>query len=202
MDKSKKLEILKALFYTCMILANVIAVKIGSFWGYVMTVGILTYPITYLMTDIISECWSKEEARNTVIFGFVLSIISVIVTQSAVLVPNAPFYDGSAFDAVFNFVPRVVLASLMAYFVSQNIDVSLFHKIRSYTGKKHLWIRNNISTMVSQLFDSFLFISIAFYGILPIDAIITMIGVQYGFKFIIAIMDTPFIYLGRHWIEK
>ena len=64
LNKSNKLEILKALFYTCMILANVIAVKIGSFWGYFMTVGILTYPVTYLMTDIISECWSKEEART------------------------------------------------------------------------------------------------------------------------------------------
>jgi len=201
MKKSTKLDIFKGVFFMSIILANVLATKIGSFFGFFMDIGILVYPLTYLMTDLISECWGKEQANRTVRIGFFLSLSTVLITLLAVSIGAAPFADATGFNTLFLAVPRIVLASMIAFLISQSIDVNLFHWIKKKTNGKHLWIRNNGSTMISQLFDSVIFTTIAFLGVFPPGALLAMIGVQYVAKFIIAAADTPFVYLGRRWVD-
>ncbi len=152
------------------------------------------------MTDVIGEIWGKKEAGLTVRNGFICQIISLIIIGIAVLLPVAPFSDNQLeFRSILMSTFRVTGASMIAYLCSQTWDVWLFHKIRDAYYRKHKtikggkWLWNNGSTMTSQIIDTAIFITIAFYGTVP--NILTMILSQYLVKFIYAAVDTPFFYL-------
>lgn len=118
------------------------------------------------------------------------------------LPPAAGFQEQAAFETIFNGSFRVILASLVSYFVSQHLGVSIFHRLKHRHGRKKLWLRNSLSTMTSQLFDTVLFITIAFWGIVPTGVLIGMIVSQYIWKVMVAIIDTPFVYLLVRCIRK
>ena len=193
---NKNLILLYGIFITSLLIANILSAKIVTFWGMVIPAAIVAYPLTFLMTDIIGEIWGKEEANNAVKLGFICQLISLAMIGLAILLPVAPFADNQAeFKGIMSQSFRVVAASLVAYYCSQSWDVWIFHKIREMgTGRK--WIRNNVSTMTSQILDTAIFITIAFYGIVP--NIWVMIGSQYLIKCVYALLDTiPFYYLTR-----
>jgi uncharacterized integral membrane protein (TIGR00697 family) len=130
-----------------------------------------------------------------VLTGFLAQILAIIFIWIAIKLPAASFYENQqSFELIFTAGFRVTIASLVAYLVSQNLDVTIFDKLKKRHGKKKLWIRNNLSTMASQLVDTAIFISIAFYGTMPLGVLIGMIFSQYIFKFIVAILDTPVVY--------
>lgn len=190
------LTILHGIFITSLLIANVLSAKIVTFWGMVIPAAIVAYPLTFLMTDLIGEIWGKEQANQAVKLGFICQITSLIMIGLAILLPVAPFADNQAeFRGIMGQSFRVVAASLVAYYCSQSWDVWIFHKIREMnTGYK--WIRNNVSTMTSQLIDTAIFITIAFYGIVP--NIWVMIFSQYLIKIVYAALDTiPFYLLTR-----
>ena len=193
---NKNLILLYGIFITSLLIANVLSAKIVTFWGLVIPAAIVAYPLTFLMTDVIGEIWGKEEANNAVKLGFICQIISLSMIGLAILLPVAPFADNQAeFRSIMSQSFRVVAASLVAYYCSQSWDVWIFHKIREKS-TAHKWIRNNVSTMTSQLIDTAIFITIAFYGIVP--NIWVMIGSQYLIKCVYALLDTiPFYYLTR-----
>ena len=158
--------------------------------------AIVAYPLTFLMTDVIGEIWGKEQANQSVKLGFICQLISLILIGLSILLPVAPFADNQAeFKGIMAQSFRVVAASLIAYYYSQSWDVWVFHKIREKgTGNK--WLRNNLSTMTSQIIDTVIFITIAFVGSVP--NIWVMIGSQYLIKCVYALLDTiPFYYLTR-----
>lgn len=193
---NKNLLILNGIFITSLLIANVVSAKIVTFWGLVIPAAIVAYPLTFLMTDIIGEIWGKEQANETVKLGFICQLISLVLIGLAILLPVAPFADNQAeFKGIMAQSFRVVAASLVAYYCSQSWDVWVFHKIREKgTGNK--WLRNNLSTMTSQIIDTAIFITIAFIGSVP--NIWVMIISQYLIKFIYALLDTiPFYYLTR-----
>lgn len=193
---NKNLLILNGIFITSLLIANVVSAKIVTFWGLVIPAAIVAYPLTFLMTDIIGEIWGKEQANETVKLGFICQLISLVLIGLAILLPVAPFADNQAeFKGIMAQSFRVVAASLVAYYCSQSWDVWVFHKIREKgTGNK--WLRNNLSTMTSQIIDTAIFITIAFIGSVP--NIWVMIGSQYLIKFTYALLDTiPFYYLTR-----
>ena len=192
----KNLLILNGIFITSLLIANVVSAKIVTFGGLVIPAAIVAYPLTFLMTDVIGEIWGKEQANETVKLGFICQLISLILIGLAIILPVAPFADNQAeFKGIMAQSFRVVAASLVAYYCSQSWDVWVFHKIREKgTGNK--WLRNNLSTMTSQIIDTAIFITIAFIGSVP--NIWVMIGSQYLIKCIYALLDTiPFYYLTR-----
>lgn len=197
MEKTNKnLLILNGIFITSLLIANVVSAKIVTLGGLVIPAAIVAYPLTFLMTDVIGEIWGKEQATETVKLGFICQLISLVLIGLAILLPVAPFADNQAeFKGIMAQSFRVVAASLVAYYCSQSWDVWVFHKIREKgTGNK--WLRNNLSTMTSQIIDTAIFITIAFVGSVP--NIWVMIGSQYLIKCIYALLDTiPFYYLTR-----
>lgn len=189
----KNLLILNGVFITSLLIANVVSAKIVTFGGLVIPAAIVAYPLTFLMTDVIGEIWGKEQANETVKIGFICQLISLVLIGLAILLPVAPFADNQAeFKSIMSQSFRVVAASLVAYYCSQSWDVWLFHKIRQY-GVNKKWLRNNASTLTSQIIDTAIFITIAFAGKVP--NIWVMIFSQYLIKAVYALLDTIPFYL-------
>lgn len=194
-------EYIIAIMAALVVIANIIAGKIVVFGPFVVPAAVIVYASTFLITDILSEKWGKREARKAVWAGFYANIVLVVAIYIAVNWTAAPFaLDFSeSFNSVLGIVPRVTLASMVAYLISQNHDIFAFHWWKDRTQGKHLWLRNIASTMVSQAIDTGIFITIAFYGVM--DIVPLLIG-QYVVKLIIAVLDTPFIYFISWLMDK
>ena len=202
MRREDKYALLTATFVLALATANVIASKVVVLFGFAAPAGIIVYPVTFMVTDVISEVYGKNKSKRVVWIGFAMMIFLLILTRLAIWLPPAPFYKNQeAFEKIFSASNRIVVASLVAYLASQTCDVALFHFWKGVTRDRHLWIRNNVSTMTSQLVDTILFILIAFYGTYTLSDCLRLIGGQYLFKFAFAILDTPFVYLGVWWAK-
>lgn len=201
MQKTQQnLIILNAVFVTCLIIANIVSCKVVVIGPLTIPAAIVAYPLTFLMTDVIGEIWGREQANRTVKLGFCMQILSLTLIFLATLLPVAPYADNQAeFQSILGSSFRVVFASMVSYACSQTWDVFMFHKIRDWYIAKHgttkggKWMWNNGSTMTSQIIDTAIFITIAFYGVVP--NIFAMIASQYLIKFVYAACDTPFFYL-------
>jgi uncharacterized integral membrane protein (TIGR00697 family) len=180
----------------CIILANIYVTKQFILFGLSATGGNITYGAIFLSTDLLCEHYSKEEGRKAVFIGFFASLFYLVTSQLILFIQPA-VYDqvNPGMKAIFSFAPRIILASLTAYLISQLHDIWAFHFIREKTAGKMLWLRNNGSTWVSQLIDSITFSSIAFLGVFPLKIVLQIILSTYLLKIIIAALDTPFIYL-------
>jgi len=178
------------------VLANIFVTKQIILFGLAATGGNVVYGCTFLITDLLSEHYSKKDARRAVFLGFFASIVFLIMSQLIIaFAPSAEdFVDGSM-KTLFGLVPRIVAASMAAYLISQLHDIWAFHFWRNKTKGKHLWLRNNFSTWISQLIDSCVFVLGAFWGVFPGDVLIQIIITTYLLKIIVAATDTPFIYL-------
>jgi uncharacterized integral membrane protein (TIGR00697 family) len=194
----QNLQMLLGIFVVSLIVANIVSAKIVSFWGLVIPAAIVAYPLTFLITDVIGEIWGKEMANRAVKIGFICQLISLVLIGLSILLPVAPFADNQEqFVGIMKSSFRVVAASLVAYLVSQSWDVWLFHKLKEKCNGKHKWLRNNASTMTSQMIDTAIFITIAFWGVVP--NIWVMILSQYLIKAVYALLDTiPFYLLTKN----
>jgi uncharacterized integral membrane protein (TIGR00697 family) len=197
----QNLQILIGIFVVSLIVANIVSAKIVSFWGLVIPAAIVAYPLTFLITDVIGEIWGKGMANRVVKIGFICQLISLVLIGLSMLLPVAPFADNQAqFVGIMKSSFRVVAASLVAYLVSQSWDVWLFHKLKEKCNGKHKWLRNNASTLTSQMIDTAIFITIAFWGVVP--NIWVMILSQYLIKAVYALLDTIPFYLLTKNIDK
>ena len=188
---------LTGVFIGLLIICNVIASKIMTIWIFTVPTAIWAYSLTFLVSDVICDVYGRERAKQVVLAGFVASLVAIILVIVAIWSPPAVFYnDQKAFETVLGLMPRIVFASMVAYLISQLHDVYVFDFWRRRTGGRHLWFRNNASTMTSQAIDTVVFIILAFYGMFPVGA---MILSHIGLKWIIAICDTPFCYLLVRW---
>ncbi len=189
------LAVLAMAFTTFLVVANIIATKIVTLGNWSVSVSFIAYPLTFLVTDTISEVYGRRTVTVVVWTGFALSLLVVLLTYVGGIIPAASFWEGQqAYDDILGSVPRIVLASMVAYLISQNNDVILFHVLKRVTKDKHLWLRNNGSTIVSQALDSAVFVSIAFAGTVPGGVLWELIYVQYVIKLGIAALDTPLVY--------
>ncbi len=185
--------ILTSLFSGSLVLAAVLATKIITVAGLTVPAGVLAYALTFICTDVVGEVWGKHRAREVVGAGFLTLITAFGLIQLALHWPPAGFWEGQeAFAAILSTTPRIILGSLIAYLVSQFTDVWIFHACRRITAGRHLWLRNNLSTALSQLIDTLIFISIAFLGVMPI---LPLIVGQWIIKLGIAALDTGVVYL-------
>ena len=203
-------------FVTTLVVANIIAIKLIAFdvpfipdgWlidnVWVVPVSSLTYPITFLLTDTMSELFGRRATTRIVWIGFGCNILMLAMVYIAKIAPGADFWVAQGgqehYDFILGSVPRIVFASMCAYLVSQNFDVFAFHFLRRRTGERNLWIRNNASTMMSQGLDTALFVTIAFAEVpgllngVPVSVLVTMLVGQYLIKVALAALDTPVVY--------
>ncbi|MCC0654219.1 queuosine precursor transporter [Clostridioides sp. ES-S-0001-03] len=191
----RNLTLLNCVFVTSLVVSNIVAGKVVDIFGLVVPAAVVAYPLTFLCTDIIGEIWGKEEANRTVKRGILMQLFSLLLITIAIALPSASFATeySSNLKVVLGQNVRFVLASLIAYILAQSNDVFIFHKLKERFNGKHKWLRNNASTMLSQLIDTAIFITIGFWGTVP--SLITMIMSQYVVKFFLALLDTPFFYL-------
>ncbi|KGP93078.1 hypothetical protein N780_12200 [Pontibacillus chungwhensis BH030062] len=183
------------------VVANIQVTKTIEMFGLTATLGNIIYGTVFLATDILNEKYGKEEAKKAVWLGFFTLISMTVMMQIAVkwFTPVGTEVQ-TALETIFGLLPRVAAGSLVAYIVSQYVDVFIYSKLKSmFAGDRLLWVRNNGSTMISQLLDSFVFTLIAFLGEVPTNVWFEIFITTYVIKFIVAALDTPFLYLAKRF---
>ena len=212
-DKLKAQQIymiLSALFIASLVVSNLIFQKFfyWDFFGiytFEISVGILPYPVTFLITDIISEVYGKKKANQVVTTGIFASFFSLLIVYAADTVPATAWspIDDSLFARVFGATAIAVFASMAAYLLAQYIDIQLFHFWKKLTKGKHLWLRNNFSTFLSQFVDTFsvLFLLCSF-GKIDWELFGGLLLSGFLFKVLIAALDTPFLYAAVYGMRK
>ncbi len=202
--------ILGALFISSLVASNLIFQKFfyWDFFGvytFEISVGILPYPITFLITDIISEIFGKRKANQIVTAGIFASFFSLLIVTAAAAVPATEWspINNEIFDQVFGATVIAVFASMIAYLLAQYIDIHIFHFWKRVTKGKHLWIRNNFSTFFSQFVDTFaVLLLLCSAGILNWDRFGILLLNGFLFKILVAALDTPILYLAVHLLRK
>lgn len=187
------------------ILSNIQVCKNVDIFGLSTTVGNVLYAASFLVTDILSEKYGKKAAKKAVYIGIFTTVIFLIGTQALLkFVPNSTDIMNGPMTELFGFVPRVAIGSIVGYICSQTIDVSLYHLIWKKTGdnQKMLWLRNCGSTLTSQAVDTVVFTFIAFWGVYEKPVFVSILLTTYLFKAIVALCDTPFVYLARKLTVK
>ncbi|SFJ99160.1 hypothetical protein SAMN04487936_10653 [Halobacillus dabanensis] len=181
------------------VIANIQVVKTVEMFGLNATLGNIVYGTAFLATDILNEKYGKQDAKKAVWMGFTTLITMTIIMQFVLLFhPGENDIAQPALETLFGLVPRIAIGSLIAYIVSQYFDVWLYAKLKQiFSSDRNLWIRNNGSTMISQLVDTCIFCLIAFYGVYPLDVWLEIFLTTYVIKFLVAALDTPFFYLAK-----
>ena len=206
---------LGALFITSLVVSNLIFqkffywypfdIKIFDTQLFELSVGILPYPITFLITDLISEIYGKKSANRVVVAGIFASFFSMLIIYTANAVPATSWspVDNDLFQTVFGSTAIAVFASMMAYLLAQFIDIHIYHFWKRLTQGRHLWLRNNFSTFLSQFVDTFtvLFLLCSF-GKIEWDRFTGLLLAGFIFKVLIAALDTPFLYMGVYWFRQ
>ena len=216
MNIHKKIEylyiILASVFIASLVSCNLIFQKffqieiwlpfIGNY-TFEQSVGLLPYPITFLVTDIISEIYGRNKANRVVTTGLISSLFMLLIVTMADLIPMAPWspVDSSTFNKVFGLSAAAVFASMLAYLVAQYIDIRVFHFWKNLTNGKHLWLRNNASTVFSQLIDTTLVICVLFIGVWPSNQIFQAVIDGWTFKMLCALIDTPIFYACSYYFK-
>jgi len=190
-----------------LLLANIMGPKLTVIAGLQTSMGVILYSSIFFATDLLSEKYGRAEAQRAVLLGFYVSVALVVMTQISMLylpstVPQTSVFAQSVHAAtvtLFDYTPRFVFGSLLAYLISQSFDVWVFHRIRDATGGRHLWLRNTGSTLLSQAIDTLIYGLVVWWGLVDLVTALQLAGAKYVFKFAIAVIDTPFIYAACRW---
>ena len=197
-----------AIFIAALVVCNLIANKFITidlgFKTFVISAGVLPYPITFLITDILSEIYGKKKTARIVWAGFGASLFVLgvlLLAQQFTAIEGSPV-DDDTFNKVFGNSWRVIFASMTAYLSAQLIDVRIYHFWKQKTAGKHLWLRNNFSTVFSQLVDTTLVVCVLFLGLRSHSEILQFIIDGWLFKMLCAFVDTPLLYASTSLIRK
>jgi len=187
--------VIAAVFVTCLITANIIAVKLILLVGFLVPAGIIVFPLSYLFGDVLTEVYGYGAARRVIWLGFACNGLAVIAFSLGGLAPTAPFWhQQAAYETILGFTPRLLLASFTAYLVGEFANSFVLAKLKIATKGRWLWTRTIGSTLVGEGLDTLIFISIAFWGIIPSQLILTAILTQWLFKVLYEVVATPFTY--------
>jgi queuosine precursor transporter len=199
--KFNRPDLLISLYVAFVIFSNIVASKIGEFnLGFISfyaPAAVLIFSVTFLMTDIVNEKFGRKETHKMIFIAFIAQVAITLFSLLIVKLAPAPFFSGqSAFELIFGQVPRLVIASWVAFLVSENLDAYLFAWFKNLTKGRYLWMRNAFSSLPSMVVDSVLFVTLAFYGTQPI---LTLILGLIVIKWIVGVINIPFMYLNR-WV--
>ena len=198
--------VVTALFVTLYLVSNIMAVKVISFFDIIyFDAGTITFPFAYMLGDILTEIWGYHKAKKVIWMTFLCNIIMMIFTQVAVWLPSPDYLEGTAiaYDNVFTYVPRVVIASLTGFLLGELSNSWLMDKIKKKTEGRFLWLRTIGSSIAAHLLDTVPFVLIAFIGTMTTRDIIMMIATQYFMKLgIEVVFGTPLAYAGVGYIKR
>lgn len=188
-------------------LANTQGPALTEIFGMKTSLGNILYSGIYFSTDLLSEKYGRAAATRAVMLGFAVSLLTLVFTQIGLAFPPAASADIAehtsrayqALQQIFGFYPKIVMGSMLAYLVTQNLDVWIFHWLKQALGGRHLWLRNNASTMLSQAVDTLLFSVVVWGPLFSWELVLELAVSKYLFKIFIAAFDTPFIYWVRTW---
>jgi hypothetical protein len=206
MLNGKKLSLLFAMFIGLLVGVNLLGGKVIGFFGISSSVGIFMVPLTFLITDIVEEVYGRETVSQFITGGIVVLVVIFIYTLIFTALPSHSRYSfHDEYRLVFGSSLRMIAASLIAFALSQYHDVWAFEFWKKRTHGQALWLRNNLSTILSQGIDTFVFMMVAFYRVSPTFTfafVVQMALPYYLLKICFAILDTPLVYLGVKWLKK
>jgi len=202
---NKKILICLTLYITSLFAANTLGVKLMPFlFGTHLSVAIFSYPIIFIMTDVIGEVYGKKMAKNFVLTGVISIILFLIYSVLSSIVPwsNDGLWLKDGYNQIFGLSARFSIASLVAFVIAEYQDVFSFFFFKNKIGNKYFWLRSNLSNIWSQLLDSAIFMIIAYIGIMPLKVIILIIIPWWIFKVLMGFLYTPLSYLGIYLLKE
>ncbi len=210
MSDQTALMVVSTLFVTLYLVSNIMAVKVISIFGlFYFDSGTITFPFAYMLGDVLTEIWGFREAKKVIWMTFICNILMVVCTQIGVWLPSPDYLAATAhaYNQIFDYVPRIVIGSLVGFLLGELSNAWLMEKIKERTRGKRLWVRTVGSSAVAYLFDSLPFVLIAFLGTVTPHDLLLMIATQYGVKLLIeAVFGTPMAYgvihALRHYVLK
>jgi len=195
--------VLVALFVTCLISANITAVKLIDVFGLVLPAGIVIFPISYICGDILTEVYGYRQARRVIWLGFLCNLIAVLAIGIAQRLPSATFWEGqAAYERILGYTPRLLLASFCAYLVGEFANAIIMAKLKIATQGRWLWLRTIGSTLIGQGLDSLIFITLAFAGIIPLSRMAVAIVTQWLVKTAYEAAVTPVTYVAVRFLKR
>lgn len=203
MRVSHRFVIIVALFLTCLITANIMAVKLINVAGLTLPAAIIIFPISYIIGDVLTEVYGYKIARRVIWLGFLCNLIVVLAFWIGKLLPSAPVWEGQkAYEVILGFTPRLLTGSFIAYLGGEFANSIILSRMKIKTKGRFLWSRTIGSTLVGQGIDSSLFILIAFTGVIPLYIIGNMILTHWLVKVSYEIVATPFTYIVVNYLKK
>lgn len=204
MNKYSSLFILlTVLFTTCLLTANIIAVKIISLFGHFVPAGIIIFPVSYILGDILTEVYGYENTKKVIWLGFLANLLMVIVIVAGQNLPSAPFWTNQkSFEVILGYTPRLLAASFTAFLVGSFANSFVMSKMKILTKGNMLWSRTIGSTIVGEGLDSLIFISMAFFSTVPFAILVSLILTQWIIKTSYEIIATPLTYWAVGFIKK
>jgi queuosine precursor transporter len=197
------LDIITALFVAILLISNVASSKITTIGFLTFDAGTILFPLSYIIGDILTEVYGYSRARRAIWIGLLCNVIMAVTFMIvAVLPPSADWPNQGAYEAILGWTPRIVLASIIAYFAGEFVNSFILAKLKIKTKGKYLWARTIGSTLIGQLLDTVLFIIIAFWGLLPTSVIVALIISNYVFKIAVEVLFTPITYKVVNLLKK
>lgn len=195
--------IVVAVFVTCLITANIIAVKLVDLFGLILPAAIFIFPLSYITGDVLTEVYGYRQARKVIWLGFLCNVIVVVAIWIAQVLPAASFWDGQkAYERILGYTPRILMASFLAYLVGEFANSFVLAKMKIATQGRWLWLRTIGSTLVGQGLDSMVFISLAFAGTIPVHVLTQAIVTQWIAKSAYEAAVTPLTYLVVRFLKR
>ena len=200
---SQAFVLITAVFITCLITANITAVKLVSAFGLVLPAAVIIFPISYIFGDILTEVYGYRQARRVIWLGFACNLLAVIAIWLGQVLPAASFWDGqAAYERILGYTPRLLAASFVAYLIGEFANSFVLARLKIVTRGRWLWTRTIGSTLVGQALDSSVFISLAFVGTIPFDSLATAIVTQWLAKSAYEAAVTPLTYAVVSFLKR
>ena len=194
---------LAALSVLVLVIANIVAVKLWDLGGVAVDGGIIIFPLSYIVGDLMMELYGKKTANYVVFLSFAMDVLVVAVIWLVGLLPAYPGWGGqAAYEMILGFTPRIMLGSLLAYLASELLNNVVFEKIKRVTGEKRLWVRLLGSSAVARIADTLIFETVAFLGVLSFGEFVVQAGFAYVAGFVLEIVLTPLTYLLVRKLKK
>lgn len=198
--KYERVDLLVGLYVSFVLISNIVAYKIVAFdFGFITffaSSATILFSVTFLLTDIVNEKFGRMETHKMIFIAFIGQVATALFIFIVLNLEPAPFWtDQESFARIIGFAPRVMLASWIAFLLSENLDAFVFEWFKRLTKGKHLWMRNIFSSIPAMALDTLVFVTIAFYGVQPLMPLITGIIV---IKWIVGVINVPFMYLNRY----
>jgi len=192
-----------AVFITCLITANITAVKLIDVFGFTLPAAVIIFPISYIFGDVLTEVYGYQQARRVIWLGFFCNLIAVIAIWLGQLLPAASFWDGQeAYAQILGYTPRLLVASFLAYLVGEFANSYVLAKMKLATNGRWLWMRTIGSTVIGQGLDSLIFITLAFVGTIPTAGLTSAIVTQWLFKSAYEAVATPITYKVVNFLKE